>query len=108
MLILAPYTIYNGVVYHLHIFDISEDNITHFLATKETAHTYYVHGIALICGKQEQTALNNLTDQINKLQSIGYKIADIAQELSQTITSTGAPTSIYAITFPFKQLQPIP
>lgn len=50
MRILSHYTICDGSVFHLHVFDIDETSgsIAHFPVTEETAHTLFLQGILVI------------------------------------------------------------
>lgn len=108
MRILAQYTIYNGVIYILHVFDIGENQICHFKMTEETSHTYYVHGIAMIGDKINDATLSKIENIINKKQTSLDCQYEIALALTAYIPPLINHPNIYIATFPFVQIASLP
>lgn len=101
MRILAPYTVYGGEAFKLHLFDVSADGVDHAPVTEETAYTRYVQGIAVVADESlDAAALNSL---IRQLQAVGATLS----EISNAIASIGIPTgtAVYIATFPFQAIQ---
>lgn len=104
MRFLAPYTVYEGVVCRLHLFDISSDgSVNHRAVEEETAYTLYVQGIAVVAAAGIDTAL--ISERIREMEGQGVPLAEISRAIAGMNLPTG--TDVYVATFPFQTLQRI-
>ena len=98
--ILAHYTIYEGEVWHLHIFESDGKTIRHYPATQETAHTLFIEGIAIIC----RTVRNDILETLDAYTQVipKYGMLYCAKKISE-ITLLGndkTPFVIYMAKYP--------
>lgn len=104
MRFLAPYTVYEGAVCRLHLFDISSDgSVSHRAVEEETAYTLYVQGIAVVAAAGIDTAL--ISERIRKMEGQGVPLAEISRAIAGMNLPAG--TDVYVATFPFQTLQRI-
>ncbi len=101
MRILAPYTVYNGSVYKLHLFVTDNGNVSHKPVSEETAYTLYVQGIAIIADDDLNTASLNAT--IRQKQVAGASLQEISEAIAEVVKVTGS--AIYVANFPFEAIQ---
>lgn len=91
MRILAHYTIYDGNIYHLHVFDIDDNGVvTHFPVVEETANTCFVEGLAIVCrvldnkllGKLQQHLFANRVTDLSSQASVvrNFLVGDVLSE----------------------------
>lgn len=104
MRFLAPYTVYEGAVCRLHLFDISSDgSVSHRAVEEETAYTLYVQGIAVVAAAGIDTAL--ISERIREMEGQGVPLAEISRAIAGMNLPSG--TEVYVATFPFQTLQRI-
>ena len=101
MRFLAPYTVYEGAVCRLHLFDIS--SVSHRAVEEETAYTLYVQGIAVVAAAGIDTAL--ISERIREMEGQGVPLAEISRAIAGMNLPAG--TDVYVATFPFQTLQRI-
>ena len=76
MRFLAPYTVYEGAVCRLHLFDISSDgSVSHRAVEEETAYTLYVQGIAVVAAAGIDTAL--ISERIREMEGQGVPLLSL-------------------------------
>ena len=68
---LAHYTVLPNEVYNLHLFEFhSNGAYTHYKADKETADTYFVEGLLIICPPLSATQIETIAHTISNRQNL--------------------------------------
>ena len=100
---LANYTIFEGKVWLLHVFETENGNIVHYPFEKELEATRYIEGIAIVC------RANGKNDDIIKSTPPmpGEKWKQYAERMAGLLSEHGTrpPYSVYAVEFPL--LRPV-
>ncbi len=103
MRLLAPFTVYNGAAYKLHLFETCNGAVNHKPVEEETAYTLYVQGIAIIADEALDTA--SLNEIIRQEQADGVSLQEISEAIAKEVKATGC--TIYVANFPFEAIQRI-
>ena len=102
MRFLAPYTIYEGAVCRLHLFDVAADGtVSHKPVEKETAYTLYVQGLAIVASADLD--MRKIADKIREMDGCALK------EISEAVAGMNLPggSAVYVATFPFQAVRRI-
>lgn len=103
MRLLAPFTVYNGAVYKLHLFETTNGIVSHKPVEEETAYTLYVQGIAIIADNALDIPL--LNEIIRQKQANGADLQEISKAIAKEVATEGS--AIYVANFPFEAIQRI-
>ncbi len=103
MRLLAPFTVYNGKAYKLHLFETENGIVSHKPVEEETAYTLYVQGIAIIAGDALDT--DSLNCIVRQKQADGASLLEISEAIAVEVTTAGS--TIYVANFPFEAIQKI-
>lgn len=101
MRLLAPFTVYNGAAYKLHLFETNNGIVSHKPVEEETAYTLYVQGIAIIAHNALDTS--RLNEIIRKKQADGVDLKEISEAIAKEVKTEGG--TIYVANFPFEAIQ---
>lgn len=102
MRFLAPYTVYDGAVYRLHLFDVAPDGgVSHRPVEEETAYTLYVQGIAIVAASDLDT--HSVACRIREMG--GCRLKDVSEAIAGMDLPGG--TAVYVATFPFQAVRKI-
>lgn len=94
---LAHYTVFEGRVYHLHVFDFSESGISHFPVVEETVDTLFVEGILVACCRISRQELSELNAWVSgkralSLYDLAAAVAGRFQDSGRADFPSGFPT----------------
>lgn len=109
MRILAHYTVYKNEVFNLHIFDIAEQNITHFPVKVETAHTLFLQGILIIANEHiTEQHIEHIHRQIEDNREL--PLNELAHTLNSYLSenrlhySDDSTPKLLKVTFPYQRI----
>lgn len=109
--LLSHYTVFDGKVWKLNLFEYSNGTISHTEYTEETADTIFISGILIISEKLRQQQIEELNGLIKS--SIQVSLEEAAIEICDYITRNDIKSHanfiphLYKATLPFISIAPI-
>lgn len=106
---LAHYTVLPNEVYNLHLFEFRPNGAyTHYKADKETADTYFVEGLLIICPPLSATQIETIAHTISNRHNLSLNETALAISRMLPEFECTTPVRTYQAVYPDYILTPLP